>query len=501
MTESGAAEGDAERSGVTPEEAPRRSITANLVDLGFSQLLTWTLGIVLTIVQPRFLGAEGQGQLRFAYSVWMIVDVLVSLGTASYLTLEMAKNRQRGLSMVRPILMLRLGGYIAGWGAVVAFTVASGNSGVQAAVVVLIGAGQMFGSVAGTARAALHGMELMRYPAIADVVTKVVSTTAVIAVLLLGGDVVAVSFVAVGAAMLNAWMVVRYLRRFSAAPTFRVPIRVIVAGSVGLFVADASLIVYQQIDTVVMSLLVDKEQLGWYAAADQLFGSLLFVPTILLMTLFPVFSRLREYDPVRLQNIVGRAITTLLVLSVPIGFGVMVLGGPIARILFGPDFDGAGEVLSVLGVVIIITSQTILIGRYAIATGHSRMWNTLMIGAIVLTVPLDLVLVPWTDDRFQSGAIGGALAYVATESLILLAGSWRFASALYTREVVGRSVRIIAAGGVMTAAIWPLRDEFILVPTVIGAAVYVVGIVVLRGLGPDDKDMIGRLFRKVRPAG
>ena len=504
MTDSGAANGATESGATAAVEAPRRSVAANLVDLGSSQVITWALAMVLTIVQPRFLGPEGQGQLRFAYSVWLIIDVLAGLGTASYLTLEIAKNRQRGLAMVKSVLLLRLAGYIVGWAGVFAFIVISGNGGVQAVVVVLIGLGQMFGSVAGTGRAALHGMELMRYPAVADVVTKIAATVAVIIVLLAGGDVVAVATITVGTAALNAWMIAWYLRRFSTGSTFRteyrVSIRAILVGSMGLFLADALLIVYQQIDTVIMSVLVGKEQLGWYATADQLFGSLLFIPTILLIALFPVFSRLNEFEPERLRLVVGRAITTLLVLSVPIGFGVMVLGRQIARILFGPEFDGAGEVLTVLGLVIIITGQTILIGRYAIATGHRRLWNTVMIGAIALTVPLDLMLVPWTDSRFSNGAIGGALAYVVTETFILVVGSWRFASSLFTREVLLRSVRILTAGAIMGAVIWPLRAQFIVVPTATGAAVYALCIFALRGLGPDDKALVSRLLRRARPS-
>ncbi|MEZ5296347.1 MAG: oligosaccharide flippase family protein, partial [Ilumatobacteraceae bacterium] len=304
---------------------------------------------------------------------------------------------------------------------VVGYLLASGAGSTQTSVIVLIGVVSMFGSVAGTARSALLGLEYMRYPAMADVVTKIVAVVSVVTVLVLGGGVVLVAAVGVATSALNAVLMVRFLRRFPR-PNWHQTMRFVLTVSAGLMVADAALILYQQVDTVVMSLLVGDEALGWYATADQLFGSLLFVPTILVTTLFPVFGRLHEQDPARLRHVISRAMASVLLLTVPIGLGAVAIGRPLARFLFGDEFDGAGQVLMVLGVVLIITSETILIGRYAIATRHQRLWNVVMVAAVLLTIPLDIVLVPWTDGRYSNGAIGGALAYVVTETLMLTVG-------------------------------------------------------------------------------
>lgn len=462
------------------------------------QAITWVLATVVALVQPRFLGDVGQGHLRLAYSMWMIVDVIIGFGTTTHLTLQMARDRERGLALVRPILRWRFVGYLAGWAVMSGYLLVSGADGQLVIVIILIGFVTMITSAAGTARAALVGLENMRYPAIADVAAKVVSVSAVIIVLLAGGDVIAVSAVAIGAALVNAVLLFRYLALFPAATTqVRVPLRLVALGGVSYLVADAALIVYQQVDTVIISLLVDEEQLGWYAAADQLFASLLFVPTILMMTLFPVFGRLSEESPERLRSVVSRAITSLLLFSVPIGLGTIAVGPAVASLIFGPQFVGAGPVLAVLGVVIIITSETILIGRYAIAVGHQRFWNLLMVAGIMATIPLDLMLVPWTNDRYGNGAIGGALAYVVTETMMFVIGTVRFARDALVPATAARAARILAAGALMLIAVWPFRDAFIALPVTVGAVVYGLGIWLTRALDPDERALVARVTRRL----
>lgn len=401
--------------------------------------------------------------------------------------------------MVRPVLRWRAGGYVVTWGAMVLYLVVADATTQFVWVMVLIGFVTSFTTVASTARAALIGLEQMRFPAIADVVSKLISVTAVIVVLLLGGGVVAVSVVAAVAAAINMIIMWRALRRFPQTDReLRVPIRGVIVGAAAFLVADAALIVYQQVDTVVMSLLVDRRQVGWYAAADQLFASLLFVPTILMMALFPVIGRLNDEDPERLKGVISRVITSLLLVSVPVGLGTIAVGSPVAELLFGPKFKGAGPVLSILGIVIIITSETILIGRYAIATGHRAFWNALMIAGIVLTIPLDLVLVPWANDRYDNGAIGGALAYIVTESMMFVIGTWRFARTALTRDAAVRAIKILACGAAMLAAVWPLRDVMLAVPIGVGAVVYAVGVMITGSLGPEERVIAERFVKVVR---
>jgi O-antigen/teichoic acid export membrane protein len=294
--------------------------------------------------------------------------------------------------------------------------------------------------------------------------------------------------------ILGAVMIGRIFHRVAADHTepSRLAGRALLALAAPFLVAEAARVIYQQIDTIVMSLLVDREAIGWYNAADMLFGSLLFVPVIVSTALFPAIAELHERSPQEVGAMVRRSFNTLLLAAVPIGIGTIVVAPSFVRFLYGPGFAESAPVLAVYGVVVILSSQTILLGRFALATDRVRFWSMLMVVVTVLSVPLDFVLVPWTDREFDNGAIGGALAYVVTEALLIVIGMWKVAPGLLNSVTWLRIGRLAVAGAAMLAVSWPLRDRFFVIPGLVSVVVYVVVILALRTLNDSERVLLQR---------
>lgn len=187
-----------------------------------------------------------------------------------------------------------------------------------------------------------------------------------------------------------------------------------------------------------------------------------------------------------------RSFNTLLLAAVPIGIGTIVVAPSFVRFLYGPDFAESAPVLAVYGVVVILSSQTILLGRFALATDRVRFWSSLMVVVTVLSVPLDYVLVPWTDREFDNGAIGGALAYVVTETLLIVIGIWKVAPGLLSRVTWMRIGRCAIAGAAMLLVSWPVRDRFFVIPGLVSVIVYVVVILALRTLNDSERVLLQR---------
>jgi O-antigen/teichoic acid export membrane protein len=496
----------AEESVAIGDRDRRAPIGRNIGALLTSQAVTWTLATVLSVVQPRLLGPTAQGDLRLAFSLWTIASVVTGLGTALYLTLEVARNQSAGLSLVGPVLIVRSIAFAAASIVLAAYVTATGSaSDTQFALIMVIyGVSMFLLSMSDAIYAVFVGMEQMKVLARANIIARVVGTVATIAVLLAGGN--AVSVVAVGAAanLLALVILVRALGRLTVVRFggWRSKARVILRSSLGFLAAGVVLTVYQQIDTVVMSLLVDREALGWYGAADTLFGSMLFLPTIVMGAVFPVLGRLHRDAPHEIPALVKRTTSLLLLAVVPIGLGVSVVAFPLAPLLFGEEFSETGAVLFVLGPVLVLTAGNVVFGTVSLATGRQRFWTSWMVLAILLTIPADLILVPWTDRTYSNGAIGGALAYVVTESLLVVVGLTFVAPFLVDRRFVWRVTRVLMAGVAMFAVAWPLRSRMLLVPVVAGAAVYVFAIVCLRVLDESERDYLRRLRVKLsRPLG
>jgi O-antigen/teichoic acid export membrane protein len=177
----------------------------------------------------------------------------------------------------------------------------------------------------------------------------------------------------------------------------------------------------------------------------------------------------------------------------------VVIATPVCTLLFGPDFAEAGPVLAVGGIVLILMFQTIPLGRFAFAVDRKKLFNTVMFTATALTVPLDLVLVPWTHSRFGNGGIGAAVAFVFTEALILVVLVLRLAPQLASRTMAVRIGKCLLAGCALFAAAWFVRDRFLLIPITLGALAYGAAVVLLRIPDNRERQIAAKLWSRIRP--
>jgi O-antigen/teichoic acid export membrane protein len=488
---------DAGASAAPPQKG---KIARNIVVLMGSQVITWGLALVLTTVEPRYLGPEGVGQIRLAISLWAIINVFAELGTSTLLTLQFARDPKRAAALLRPVLKLRVTAEMLGWIAILVIVLAAGYDKDTAIVIALVGLGLNVTIVAETARASLYGLQRMGAAARVDVITKVVTVVLIVLVLVLGGRAEWVAIAMLVAAIVSCvlmWIPVRHEAAQYGGQQGPPAFAVMKMGSPFLL-GSAVQIVYGSIDVVIISLLATEDEIGWYATAATLFGSLLFVPTVLMTSLFPALAQIHEQRPEALDELLRRAFRSMLLLAVPMGLGTIIVCNQVAELLFGDDFAEAGPVLGVFGIVIILEFQTILFGRFAFATGRHAVFNTVMIVATIATVPLDLVLVPWTHRQFDNGAIGGALSYVVTESIIFGYGVFKLAPQLLNGPTLVRLVKSGIAGGAMMAAGWPLRDMFLLLPISVGAIVFIGVALVVRLLDENEREMAGKAWSKIR---
>jgi hypothetical protein len=122
--------------------------------------------------------------------------------------------------------------------------------------------------------------------------------------------------------------------------------------------------------------------------------------------------------------------------------------------------------------------------------------------AAAITIPLDLVLVPWCQREFGNGAIAGALSYIITEFGMVIAGIALLPKGSLGRSNIVSAIRIVTAGLAMVGTIWWARDMFIAIPVAIGAITYIAMIMILRVIPNEDlalfKQMAQGMIRKLR---
>jgi len=481
-------------------EPPPRSLGKNLVAVLTSQVATWVLSALMLIVMPRYLGPVALGELRISTSLWAVVSVVAGFGTASYMTIEIAKRRTQARPLGRAVVSVRIWLFLATLPLVAAFVALAGYAH-RLIVIVAIGAtGALFASIFAAYRAALVACEQMGVTGRIDVAAEVLTVVTVVFALIVGFGVVTIACVMAAALVVTAGLFRRGVLRTtlpSAEPAMVRGLSLMKASS-PFFFADAMMTVYLQIDTLVISLIATSKEVGWYATADSIFGSLLFVPAVLLTAMFPRVARLHHEKPDDVAPLLLQAFSTMLLIGVWIGLGTVVVSKSFTETLFGPEFRQSGAVLAIFGVVAILGHQTIVLASFAVASGRAKFIGTMLLVSTVASIPLDLVLVRWTHNRYGNGAIGAGLAYIVTEGIQIVVGIAVIAPSILCRPMARRVGRCLIAGAAMLAASWPFRSGSFLIAGLIASVVYFAAHAILRTADEFERDALRKAVSAVR---
>jgi len=219
---------------------------------------------------------------------------------------------------------------------------------------------------------------------------------------------------------------------------------------------------------------------GWYAAAYKPFEALLFIPMTLLSVVFPVLSVYFRERPQELTDAVSRFFKALLVIGWPIAVGLFVLAHPLTTMFLYPQSEPALRILALALAIGFVNNA--FIG--ALSASDRQLSFTWAAGwSLIANLALNLILIPFF------GYIGASWATVLTEVVLGVAG-W-----ILTRRHIGQvpvlqlTWRPILAGLVMGAVLFPLRNYDgvqVIIPIVVGAAVYAGAALLLRAVTSDE---------------
>ncbi|PMP72683.1 MAG: flippase [Chloroflexus aggregans] len=466
-----------------------------------AQLLTWAMAFLVAIFQPRILGPLAIGQLSIALSIWMIAGVLITFGMDTFLMKAVAREPQRTGVLIGTSMLVRVGLWTVSCLVVFGYdlTVISADP-TQTALIWIIGLMTLFSVLSGGLIAALNGLEQTHYASLVTVISKVVLTAVSLALLFAGFDVIWIGWANVLAAFVAFLGDAFFLFR-QHQPRWSIDLvaaRQMLLESKQYLVTALTLMVYQQVDRLFIALFASTEAVGWYGTAVNLFGTLMFFPVAIGTVIFPTLTRRFAAGQDYLRQAVRPIFNIMLALSMPIGLGLLALAEPIALLLYGEAFRPTGAVLAVMGLVLICTYLNTVLSQLLIAAERTAVLNIIMIAATVATLPLDFVLVPWTDQAFDNGALGGALAYTITELGILVAAIMTLPKGTLGTQNWRVAVLTGVAGIGMVAAIWWLRaTTFFLLGVPLGAVVYIGLVLAFRALPNEEMTLIKDALVKV----
>lgn len=410
------------------------------------------LGVVVTLVIVRALGARGFGQWSTIFAVTQIASNFGELGLGQVAVAKAAAERARESRWLGALLSLRL---------VLALPIAAGS----ALAVLLIApthdartAGLLIaGATLVSAPAALTAVFQMRVRN--DISTAIMTLNSV----LWTGGVVGASLTTHSIVVFAAIFFV--CATVSNAVTVGLALRVMpirVRGgrelwgpllAVGLRVGAAGVLVtlYVKLDQILVFEIAGAREAGLYGAVYRVLDQIQFIPISVMTTLFPLIASSHVSDPARTRRLLQLTSEYLTMASLPILAFTIVAAQPIVKLLFGGQLAGAAPALPILMGAFVSISFGYLAGNMVVILELQRAFLRYAAIGLGLNVGLNVALIP------SYGFLAAAWVTLLTEVVVMGLTMRMVLGQLQMTPQLQRLGRIGVAALAMGGAAWGAR--------------------------------------------
>lgn len=455
-------------------------------------------GLLFVVIVTRHLPPDEFGRYSTVAAVVLLGNFLGDFGTSAAITRRVSRAPESADQIISTTLLGSLGlGLLAYAGAVVfaalcypATTVADMAIGAAA-----IPAAAMLSSIYG----ALDGKGLIARRATISALQTFTVAAGAFPVLLGSGVRGALAAMATAPVLglVIAWVVARRAGLLSARLRIDVRRTLDLLRSAAPYAATGGLAALtMRFDVVLLSLVASSAETARYDLAVRLLEAGTYLSTALTAPLLFLLSRrLGVGDQEGAGRVFGQAVRLLYLVGLPLSVGLALLARPIISVALGSEFEEVAVPFAIMGAAQWLTWLASVQSALIMAGDHMRMAVMVGLRIAVVTVILDVVLVP------TFGATGAAAAMVV---------SWGFTAFIlhrFSRRTVGirtgmPPVPILVSTVAMGVVVAILQNLPLVVPVTAGVLVYGTTAFATRAFSLDDAArLLGLLRRPVARSG
>ncbi|TAK03742.1 flippase [Patescibacteria group bacterium] len=460
------------------------------------------LSFVYFLLIARVMKPEATGGYFLALSVITVALVVSDFGTNSVIIREVAKKPD-DVGLVRRALALKLLTTILG--SAFAFLAATtlGYAPDVRTLVLLAVAVMAADTFSQFYYGVLRGLRRLGYESV-GLFVGMGSTLAVGSLSLAFSPTLPMLILAlfVGSAFnlaFAATMAARRLGSMVLVPTFDLSgSRPLLRAAFPFLLAGLFVKVYSYVDVQFLNHYLGPSAVGVYSIAYKYTYAFQFLPLAFVAALYPGMSARVGKDPAGLARLFERAVWYMLLLAMPLAFGLWAIAGS-AVALVGPEYAAAAPVLGLFAFVLIPAFLDFPVGSLLNAAGRQGTKTAIFGIVMAVNALLNWLLIP----RF--GMMGAAAASV-TSTWVLVVCGLRFVPAIIpgyrVSQIIPTFARMLLSGAVMASCARLSSDTFgagvvgLVAAVAVGAATYVAMLFVTGAVKRTDlRELVG-LFRK-----
>ncbi|MEA2273991.1 MAG: hypothetical protein QOI98_2699 [Solirubrobacteraceae bacterium] len=391
---------------------------------GVLRVAGYLFGVALSVVSAallfRHLGVRDGGRYVTVISLVALFGGLTEAGLASIAVRELSAGPAlERRELMRDVVGLRFALSVVAGLAAVAFAVVVGYSPTMIEGAALAAAGMIVQSIQVTWSAALTARLRFGWVTALDLTRQVVTVGGIVVLVAVGAGLLPFLFLAIPAALAAAVPTAMLIRgEVPLRPRFDRAVWVSLLRDVLPYAAATAVAaVYFRVSLILVSLLSNAEQTGYFGASFRVVEVLFLIPVLAVGTAFPIFARAAGSDAHRLRFAVQRVADVTATLGALVVVGVFVGAPGIIAVIAGGDFAPAAAVLRIQCLGLLGSFLAAVWGFALLSLGRHRALLLLALGPLVVNAGLTAALAP------AHGARGGAIATAVGELVLASAGA------------------------------------------------------------------------------
>ena len=472
--------------------SPLKTLSKNTLAILIGQLVSRVLSFVLIVFIAKYLGDVGLGRFSFALSFCGLFVVFSELGLRELMIREVARHKEKAkkyLSNVIPIKFFLSVGVVGLMFVVINWMDYPSET---TFAVYAIGLSVVLNSFARLINSLFNAYENMEFETATLILERIIAVGFGILALILGYGLREVVLALLAGSVVNVLVSFFLTVKKVVKPAIELNLKLwtqLVKAAFPFGLVYIFVIIYFQVDTVMLSVMKGDASVGWYNAAYKLIFALQIFPVAFVNALFPIISRYYVSSKDALKMAFEKALKYLIIVGFPIVVGVTILAEKIILLIYGEEFIPSVITLRILIWVAALMFITYLFGNVMGSIDKQSVIAKVSGINAVVNIGLNLILIP------KYSYIGAAIATLATEALGFTLYYFFIAKHLQ-KVMLGRHLwRPVISGALMGIFLYVFKDSNLFVLITLAIVLYFVMLFMLKAFPREDMDLLKKIIK------
>ncbi len=447
-------------------------------------------------ILARNLDPENLGKYYLAISLTTIFAIFIDLGLVNVLTREVAKTPSRASKILGSVLSIKIPLSALALLATIITVYILGYDKLTSQLVYISSICMILDSFTMTFFGVSRGFHNLFYESLSSIIFQVIVLIFGLAALFLGLDLRYIIGALALASIFN-FVYSGLILKFKIKINIRLFYDKAFLKSLLLLASPFALYaifqrVYTYLDSILLSLFSGEAAVGIYQIPFKIIFALQFLPLAFTASLYPALSYYWLEDKKQLKVSFSRAMNYLIIVSVPIIFGIIFLADIIIA-LFKETYFSATLPLQIIIVSLFFIFLNYPIGSLLNACDKQKKNTRNMLIVTIFSVALNLLLIP------KFGVIGASITVVATNFLMFILGMYFVKKTIDYRgrdniKVFFKSLFSAVLMGVVIKTLETSIPVILLI--ILSASIYFFMLYILKAFKREDISSIYRSFSK-----